>query len=60
MKPIWRDGKLLVELHKPDIAALEKARSIGYALIAMNQENGQALVSATEAILFDPKEDDQA
>lgn len=56
MRPLWKDNRLTVELHKPDIAVLEKARSIGQALVAMNQENGQALVDATEAILS-PKEE---
>jgi hypothetical protein len=51
MKPIWKDGKLTVELHKPDEAILAKARNIGEALTAMNQPNGQTLVDAIDAIV---------
>jgi len=48
MKPIWRDGKLTVELHKPDEAALLKARDIGAALVAMHQDSGQPIVDAID------------
>ena len=51
MKPIWRNGKLSVELHKPDISTLRRARDIGKALGAMNQESGPTLVEAIDAIL---------
>ena len=51
MKPIWKNGKLTVELHKPDIVALQKARDIGEALTAMAQSTGEALVNAIEVIL---------
>ena len=58
MKPIWKDGKLSVELHIPDRRDLEKARAIGQALGAMNQPEGAALVQAVDAIL-DPEEADE-
>ena len=58
MKPIWRNGKLTVELHKPDEAILRKAEAIGEALVAMNQDTGEALVSAIQAILGDEGVDD--
>ena len=51
MKPIWKNGRLTVELHKPDIKTLEKAREIGRALEAMNQDAGTPLVSALDEIL---------
>ena len=51
MKPIWKDGKLTVELHKPDVAVLEKARELGRALEAMQQATGSALVDAIDPIL---------
>lgn len=51
MKPLWKDGKLVVELHKPDVAILEKARAIGKALTAMNQGTGEPLVEAIDAIV---------
>lgn len=50
MKPIWKDGKLSVELHRPDEQVLCKALAIGKALVAMNQETGQPLVDAINAI----------
>jgi hypothetical protein len=51
MKPLWKDGKFSVELHKPDVKELEKARGIGEALLQMNQLVGQPLVDAVDAIL---------
>lgn len=51
MKPHYKDGKLTVELHKPDVSVLERARAIGQALAAMNQETGAGLVAAVDAIL---------
>ena len=51
MKPVWKSGKLTVELHKPDVAVLEKALAIGQALWAMNQASGTLLVEAIVAIL---------
>lgn len=51
MRPIWNNGKLTVELHKPDQVVLQKARAIGEALAAMSQPNGQALVEAVDAVL---------
>ena len=53
MKPIWKDGKLTVELHKPDKTILLKARAIGQALEAMNQDPGKPLVDAIDDILGD-------
>ena len=58
MKPIWRNGTLTVELHKPDESILRKAQAIGEALTAMNQDTGEALVSAIRAILGDEGVDD--
>jgi len=58
MKPIWRNGTLTVELHKPDEQALRKALAIGEALTAMNQDTGEALVSAIQAILGEEGVDD--
>ncbi len=51
MKPVFEDGKLTVELHKPEVAILERARAIGQALEAMHQESGAPLVAACDAIL---------
>ena len=51
MKPIWKNGKLTVELHKPDVAVLENAKAIGEALAAMQQEFGEPLADAVDAIL---------
>ena len=51
MRPLWKDGKLTVELHKPDVAILAKALAIGAALTAMAQETGPPLVEAVAAIL---------
>jgi len=56
MKPIWKNDKLTVELHVPEIAALKKTRNIGKALVAMNQPNGQMLVDAVDAILTPGKD----
>ena len=51
MRPIWRDSRLTVELHKPDETLLRKARELGEALTAMNQDTGKPLVEAVDAIL---------
>lgn len=51
MKPHFKNGRLTVELHKPDEALLRKARELGEALTAMNQPTGQPLVEAVDAIL---------
>ena len=51
MKPVFSDGKLSVELHKPEISILEKARDLGSALEAMHQECGAPLVAACDAVL---------
>ena len=56
MKPIWKNEKLTVELHVPEITALKKTRNIGKALVAMNQPNGQMLVDAVDAILTPGKD----
>ena len=58
MKPIWKNKRLTVELHKPDEQVLRKAQAIGEALMAMNQDTGQALVDAIRAILGDEGVDD--
>ena len=57
MKPKWKNGKLTVELHVPDEVALEKAREIGQALMAMNQGTGKPLVEAVDAILKEARGD---
>lgn len=59
MKPIWKDGKLTVELHKPDEDVLRKALTIGEALDAMNQATGAPLVAAVNAILFPKQPNDE-
>ena len=51
MRPIWRENRLTVELHKPDETLLRKARELGEALTAMNQDTGKPLVEAVDAIL---------
>lgn len=51
MKPLFKDGILSVELHKPEISILERAKAIGEALEAMHQEKGAPLVAAIVAIL---------
>jgi hypothetical protein len=51
MKPLFEDGKLTVELHKPERATLERAKAIGQALEALHQETGAPLVAAIQAIL---------
>ena len=60
MKPVFKDGKLTVELHKPEIQALQKARTIGQSLQILNQDSGLPLVEAIDAILEPEKpfEDD--
>jgi len=45
-----------VQLHKPDIALLEKAGALGQMLIELRQEEGQPLVDAVNAILGVPEE----
>lgn len=57
MKPVWKDGALKVELHKPDRAILDKARDIGNTMTAMHQEAGKALVAAIDAILIEKETD---
>ena len=51
MKPIWKDGKLGVELHKPEVSVLERCREIGQQLAAMHQAAGAPLVAAINAVL---------
>lgn len=51
MKPILRDGKLIVDLSLRDTQVLKKARQIGELLAAMNQDTGKPLVEAVDAIL---------
>ena len=61
MTPVWKDGVFRVELHKPDISALHKARDIGAALIQMAQTKGSALVQAIDEVLLgEPEEEDEA
>ena len=59
MRPIWRDNRLLVELHKPDEAMLRRARELGEALTAMNQDTGKPLVDAVDEILKPPATQDE-
>ena len=35
MKPVFKNGALSVDLHKPEVALLEKARELGEALNAL-------------------------
>ena len=58
MKPIYENGELRVELHKPDVAVLEKAWDIAQALIAMGQPTGAPLVAALADILQPETETD--
>ena len=51
MKPHFKDGKLTVELHRPDVVILSKALAIGSALTVMAQDTGPPLVDAITAIL---------
>ena len=53
MKPIWKDGKLTVDLHKPEIELLKRARVVGLSLVAMHQDHGQELADVITAILGD-------
>ena len=55
MKPLWKDKQLQVELHKPEVSLLEKARELGQALTALHQETGAPLVAAIDAILTGEK-----
>jgi hypothetical protein len=54
MKPHFRNGKLTVQLHRPDEAVLRRARELGEAFSAMNQDTGKPLVDAVDAILETP------
>ena len=60
MKPHFRNGKLTVELHKPDEAVLRRARELGEAFTAMNQDTGKPLIEAVDAILEPPAVEDEA
>lgn len=51
MKPLFKDGILSVELHKPEISVLERAKAIGQALVMLHQPEGAELVKAVDAIL---------
>ena len=45
MKPIWNDGKLSMELHKPDIRQLEATRNMGRLLAQLpDPREGKLLV----------------
>ena len=57
MKPLWKNGSLLVELHKPEIALLEKARELGKALSALHQPTGEPLIAAINKILNEEEMD---
>ena len=58
MKPIYENGELRVELHKPDRAVLEKAWDIAQGLTAMQQATGPPLVAALADILQPETETD--
>ena len=51
MRPVLKDDLLGVEMHKPDIAQLEKARVIGRLLLKMHQPEGTELINAVGTIL---------
>lgn len=59
MKPILRDGKLAIELHKPEVSLLERARDIGRQLEALHQATGAPLVAAIDAVLAQPTDTEQ-
>ena len=46
----WKDDKFTVELCAADKRVMDKAREIGQALDAMQQETGAALIDAVNAI----------
>ena len=58
MKPIYENGELRVELHKPDRAVLEKAWDLAQGLVAMGQPTGAPLVAALADILMPTEETD--
>ena len=47
-----------MELHKPEVALLEKARDLGEALTALHQPTGTDLVDAINVILGEKGEED--
>ena len=51
MKPILKDGKLVVELHKPDVALLKRARELGLLLSLVDEGIGGPLVETINATL---------
>lgn len=51
MKPVWKNGEFTVELHKPELAMLERCRDLGQCLIKMHQESGCGLVKAIDKVL---------
>jgi len=51
MKPVLKDGKLLVELHKPDITFLRRVRDFGRTLAVMREDLGVLLVEDASTIL---------
>ena len=58
MKPLWKNGKLVVELHKPELILLRRAKDLGRQLNAMHQETGAPLVDAINVILGEKGEED--
>ncbi len=51
MKAEYKDETLTLQLLRPEITRLEKAREIGIGLMMMGQATGQPLVEAIDVIL---------
>ena len=51
MKPTLIDDELVIELHKPDVAVLERARKIGKTLVKLHQPEGEELVVVLDLVL---------
>jgi hypothetical protein len=54
MKPVLINGKLSVELNKPEVGTLTKAREIGLMLTELHQPTGSAIVDAINRTLLGP------
>ena len=57
MKPILKDGKLIVKLSKLEMKQLAKAREIAAMLVALHQPVGDPAVEALDAILGEPADE---
>ena len=51
MKPILKDGKLVVTLHKVERTQLLSVIHIGRMLVALHQDEGATLIEAADAVL---------